>query len=95
MFEVLDGEFNAIGCSHSFQPISAKEEKTKCFAAKNNIFVFFLHAAAVLCFGFLPVPSALDLPRQAEGGCNLMAGYLRAMHTFGSSGSISHVISSG
>lgn len=40
MFNGTDGEFNAMDCSHCFQPISAKEKKkkkkTKCSVAKNR-----------------------------------------------------------
>ena len=92
---MLDGEFNVIGCSHCFHPISAKEEQNKCFAAKNNLFLFFLHAAAVLCSGLLAVPSNLDPPSQAEGDRDLMAGHLRAIHTFASPASVGLVIPSG
>lgn len=87
-----------VQCYRLFSLLSAhlcKREKTKCSVPKNrNTFFFFFFPCC--CRAVLWAPnSALDLPQQAEGACDLMAGYSRAMPTFASLGSISVVLSSG
>lgn len=62
---MLDQEFNAIVCSHSFQPVSVKEESTNALQLKimrSSSFPTLLSC----CFGLLAVPWLFqDKPKEA------------------------------